>query len=490
MININSILGFLKGWNIQYSKEGREKANYYKNNHVKILSVIGNKDRGKSFILSKIAHKNLPSGYSVNTKGLSISFPKYDNIGLLDSVGFESPLLECDGEEYILKSDNFKKNNDIYEKLKILKKEIKELKEKNSNINEIRNKENEFFRRRNDFRKEIPNKEDQIYALTNERRITDFFLQRFIIENANVLLLVVDKLSIDDQFFLNKLTKLVKENNEQFLQNIIVVHNLINMKEIKVVEYYINNTLKKSLTFCLTEKKDLILKNKKPNTYNRIRFLEKKEDSTEKEIIHLIMAQEGTPAGDYYNDSAISHIRQILKVVTNHSQFDVIKKLKDYFIKVSDTILKIDNSKEKEMIKPDNIKLTSNEEKLQLDYKKNLNLETFYGDLITDTFGDPKFTPSYYIISTDPKHLKIYLDCPGKTSITDVNVFYPNQITKIVIKGKREKQTVKTMGRKFGSGDFELKITLKGKDGNISDKVEVEKPINGFYLIKIERQQI
>ena len=46
------------------------------------------------------------------------------------------------------------------------------------------------------------------------------------------------------------------------------------------------------------------------------------------------------------------------------------------------------------------------------------------------------------------------------------------------------------MGGKFGSGDFELKITLKGKDGNISDKVDVEKPYNEFYLIKIERQQI
>ena len=28
VININSILGFIKGWNIQYSIEGKEKANY------------------------------------------------------------------------------------------------------------------------------------------------------------------------------------------------------------------------------------------------------------------------------------------------------------------------------------------------------------------------------------------------------------------------------------------------------------------------------
>ena len=57
----------------------------------------------------------------------------------------------------------------------------------------------------------ILNKNEQIEKFTNERKITDFFLQRFIIESADVLLLVVGKLTIEDQFFLNKITKLIKE---------------------------------------------------------------------------------------------------------------------------------------------------------------------------------------------------------------------------------------------------------------------------------------
>ena len=77
-------------------------------------------------------------------------------------------------------------------------------------------------------------------------------------------------------------------------------------------------------------------------------------------------------------------------------------------------------------------------QKLKLDYKKELKLETFYGDLISDTFGDPKFTPTYHIISNDPDYLKIYLDCPGKTSINDVDITYPNQTTIVIIKGNRE----------------------------------------------------
>ena len=106
-ININSILGFLKGWEIKYSGKGKEKNEYAIINKTKIFSVIGNKNRGKSFILSKIANRPIPHGFSVTTKGLSISFPDTkDNIALLDSVGFESPLLETDGEDYRLKSDD------------------------------------------------------------------------------------------------------------------------------------------------------------------------------------------------------------------------------------------------------------------------------------------------------------------------------------------------------------------------------------------------
>ena len=212
-ININSILGFLKGWEIKYSKDGKEKNEFAKRNQTKIFSVIGNKNRGKSFILSKIANRPLPYGYSVTTKGLSVSFPTFDNVALLDSVGFESPLLETDAEDYRLQSDDPAYKN-IYQKLDNIKKEIKDLRNKpKPDVNKVRDKENEYFRERNKFRKSIKNKDQQLYTLTNERKITDFFLQRFIIENTNIMLLVVEKLSIDDQFFLNKLTKLIRENN-------------------------------------------------------------------------------------------------------------------------------------------------------------------------------------------------------------------------------------------------------------------------------------
>ena len=114
-ININSILGFLKGWDIVFGKDGLKKYQKAKKNREKIFSVIGNKNKGKSFLLSKIVGRDLPNGFSVTTKGLSISFPTgMDNTALFDSVGFESPLLEIDGDEYRLKSENKKDDEKFY----------------------------------------------------------------------------------------------------------------------------------------------------------------------------------------------------------------------------------------------------------------------------------------------------------------------------------------------------------------------------------------
>lgn len=497
-ININSILGFLKGWNIIFGKNGKENYEKAKKNRDKIFSVIGNKNKGKSFLLSKIVGRDLPNGFSVTTKGLSISFPTgMDNVALFDSVGFESPLLEIDGDEYRLKSENKDKDEEFYKKMNELDKQIKKLKKEKNKLEIIKEKENEYFRERNIFRKNIPNKDGQLIDLTNERRITDFFLQRFIIENAHVILLVVGKLSIDDQFFLNKLTTLIKEEKGRFLQKVIVIHNLMTMEKKEVVEDYIEKTLKKSLTFTLEAKKDLKIageRAKKP--YNRYLYYEKNDDSDKngkkginQGIIHIIMAKYGTEAGDYYNDSAIDYIKKAGHTILNTEEFDVIAKLKEYFCKVGDTILKLENPSEK--IKPENIELINDKVATQLilRYDKKIELETFYGDFLSFTFGEPKFTPEWYLVSTDPEYVILYLDCPGETEIESVTIKYPNQNTTIFIKGHRKKIEFKTMGRNFGSGTFNLKIALDGVNGDITKKYIKEGPKDGFYIIKLERER-
>ena len=113
IVDINSIKGILNGWDILMNDRGKELLDKSNENDIKI-GVIGNGNKGKSFILSKISDIDLPIGDSIKTKGLSIKFPVLDiyknrNIILLDSAGQETPVLN--NEKNII-NKNFKKNKD------------------------------------------------------------------------------------------------------------------------------------------------------------------------------------------------------------------------------------------------------------------------------------------------------------------------------------------------------------------------------------------
>ena len=75
IVSIKSIKDIIKGWNITLSEEFEKN---YKNNvseRILKIGVIGNSNKGKSFILSKLSKINLPSGTSIKTEGLSIKYP-------------------------------------------------------------------------------------------------------------------------------------------------------------------------------------------------------------------------------------------------------------------------------------------------------------------------------------------------------------------------------------------------------------------------------
>ena len=98
------------------NKIGEQRFNDYKNYDALIIGVIGNSNKGKSFLLSKISKIELPSGTNIRTEGLSIKYPELEKykkrrIVLLDSVGIETPVLFDDNEKNeILNKENIKTN--------------------------------------------------------------------------------------------------------------------------------------------------------------------------------------------------------------------------------------------------------------------------------------------------------------------------------------------------------------------------------------------
>ena len=102
IVKLNSMDQLInEGWTIMKtkndSKETLEKS-------VAIVSVLGNKNSGKSFILHLLTDKDIPNGYTVTTEGLSFIIPdndknKNDNFILIDTAGTESPLLSEEPNE-------------------------------------------------------------------------------------------------------------------------------------------------------------------------------------------------------------------------------------------------------------------------------------------------------------------------------------------------------------------------------------------------------
>ena len=100
IIDIDSMAKLFKnGWDILYTEKGKKNYEAQKNYNLTTVGIVGVKNRGKSFILQNISGNKLPLDYSVSTKGISILYPKNLNLNiiLLDSAGFEVPLLEIPG---------------------------------------------------------------------------------------------------------------------------------------------------------------------------------------------------------------------------------------------------------------------------------------------------------------------------------------------------------------------------------------------------------
>ena len=117
IVSIQSIKDIIKGWKIQFN-ERMKKKEYEKVIKEKVLKigVIGNSNKGKSFILSKLSKIIIPSGTSIKTEGLSIKYPvleefKNRKIVLLDSAGLEAPVLAEINEKSEIKDEQEKKEN-------------------------------------------------------------------------------------------------------------------------------------------------------------------------------------------------------------------------------------------------------------------------------------------------------------------------------------------------------------------------------------------
>ena len=312
------------------------------------IGVVGNGNRGKSFILSKLTNFKVPSGFSIKTEGISLKYPDMktkDGKGMviIDSAGFEIPLLES----FDCKLDSLS-NLDA--------------KETNTKIND----------------------------LAKDRAILEVFIQKYVLEYSDIIIAVVGQLTYSEQ---QLLLRMKRENTKK---KILIVHNLLNLETKQQVTDYIDNVLKKSLTFQIDErsmtdydeniKVDSTVLNQ---TYYHEQYTDYNDHNMLYTIEHLIMAKEGTEAGNYYNQSAINFLFAWTTCTTKLKKYPVKDTIKNYLYKMSSDFFE-------SSIKPENIIV--GEVTIDNIKKNKLYIDGYNTDI---RFKSRIYQPSYCIYIVD-----------------------------------------------------------------------------------------
>ena len=434
VVQIDSIKSIKKGWKICMTERGKKNYEKYKNEKIIKIGVVGNANKGKSFLLSKISKMSLPSGMSVKTEGLSIKYPELkDNqnrrIVLLDSAGLETPVL-----------DSGKNNLEGKDK-------------------------NEIFKEK-----------------CRDKLITELFLQNYIIHNSDILIAVVDILSFSEQKLLLKFKKEIE--NAQRNQPVIVIHNLKTYTTIEQVDDYIENILLKSATFKL--EKGPIVDTKNTNFKIKYILYEKANEKTPA-IFHLIYANENSKAGSHYNGFTLNFIENSYQSITNHTSYDVIETTKERFIQVSKEILE-KKEKENDITKdsfderyPNYIKLKRDKE---ITLKKCFIDEIGFSNLITNGFE-----PKYNVFKKDNKII-IRVEAPGNCPMVAEKIVQ-GELFIIRLSGEKKKDIVPekledNIYNKREIGKFILDIPLSSKEYIFSEKPPTFDYHSGVQFIEYE----
>ena len=371
IININAMKSLLdKGWQEEFPND---KSIYEekKDKESVIVSVIGNANKGKSFILAKLSDVDLPSGFEIQTKGLSVKYPTIENknIILLDTAGFQTPLVEND--VYILSEDK-----DTLQEEKYL---------------------------------------NEVTELSRDKQMTECLLQKFVLTQANILICVVGELTYSEQKFLNKIKKDIQD------KRLFVVHNLQNFTKKEQVVNYIKDILMISLTFKLKEYVMINFENqneneKKNNLYYLEQFEEDKEDENtqiEHDIVHLIMANDKSEAGDYYNESTIKYLKNQISTFVGIKKFPIEEKLKKFLFNISKEIME-------EQIKDIN-DINTDDNRIKLDGEAFKLKKCLVDELGINNFVGTQYRPKYrYFKSGDGKSFFIQFIMCG--SVSDLRV--------------------------------------------------------------------
>ena len=430
IVHIDSIKDINKGWRVEMSPNAEKNYKNFKTQQVLRIGVIGNANKGKSFILSKISKMKLPSGMSIKTEGLSIKYPDltggFNNrkIALLDSAGLETPVLVDD---------------------------IKD------------NEKNEIFKEK-----------------SREKLITELFLQNYIVNNSDILIVVVDSLSFSEQKLLLKVKKEMERAKRKI--PLYIIHNLKTFITIKQVEDYIQNTLLKSATFKLEKSHNI---NTKYNHISDIHCYNEITQDKDQKIVHFIYANEGSPAGEKYNNFGLDYIEKAYQGIFGLQPFDVIESIKERYIKVSKDITeKTEENLSNDSFQSDDPYLIKLKDEKEIILKKCLIDELGFSN-----FKANGFEPKYNIFCKDNKII-VRVEAPGNCDLeSKIEIQGEYNVIKLYGEKRKDKEPENLDKNIFTSreiGPFSLEIPLKFSEYHLKAQAPKMDCKKGVYMVEYE----
>ena len=352
VISIKSMVGLKKGgWEIKYPK-GKDQYNEKSKKKAIIAGVIGNGNKGKSFILGKLTGYQVPQGFTINTEGLSIRYgDRADHcIAILDSAGQETPLLN-DGLKH---SDSLNQSSNAEEKQK-----------------------------------------NELEAKLRDKLITEAFIQQFIIDTSHILILVVGAITLNEQKLLERVKKIIAKDKYLY-----VIHNLQNYSTKNQVNGYINNTLNK--LFGLNLHQNIYQENQ--GDFYKYYFVEAND-----KIAHLILVNDySKEISKYYNYPAIKFLQGKLYGEQRRIEFSVIEKCKEFLLKIQTDFM------EKLISKNDFVEEIQDKIILKKE-KEDIKLKRVFIDEIGKTITNYSDELNYfYYINNNGQTFNICIENPGE----------------------------------------------------------------------------
>ena len=408
ILDLKSLSDLKKGFPIYYSEKGRNKIDKFKNENCTVITEKGNSNQGKSFILSKIINMNFQSDYYSKTNGLSIIFPE--------------------------------ENKNLFEKFIILDNEgsnsITILDEK---INEIKNINN------------VEEKLEKLEEILRDKQMTENFLQDFVIDSSNIIIVVISKITLQELKLLNRIKEICKG------KILLIIHNLMFLELKEEVEDYIEDTIETSIFFKF-EKQSMInfFRNKNKNeNENKIEndnnekmdyfFFEEIDIGKKKKyIIHLIMAKEGTEAGNYYNQITIDFLKVYIISFQKQKKFDLIEEFKKFLCLNFNKYFDLSNINKNQLennqiINMENIECDENLFKLNIDFDLKLK-DCFIDEIGLLSYNGLIIIPQYNYFKKDDK-FTIQIEYFDTIDYFKIKKYILNGQYKFNIKGKTKKKT-------------------------------------------------